>query len=180
MIKYIFIHHSAVSYNLNPDQWTQTNNYHRDVRGFPKSSLGFYVGYSYEISKDGLIRQARNDGEETAAVKGYNFESISICLDGNFDIELPTPMQSIALKNLLKEKMKAYNVPIKNILPHRAFANKSCYGSKLPDDWGQKLVEPLDNLSAFEKLRALFRQYNISTNTPIALSSKTRDNDYED
>lgn len=170
-IQYIFIHHTAVSYGVNPDQWNQTNDYHRDERQFPISSLGFYVGYNYEIAKDGTVRKAREDGEETAAVKGYNFCSLSICLDGNFDIELPTPMQTIALKNLLKDKMAKYSVPLSQVLPHRHFASyKSCYGSKLADDWAQKLVQPAADKTVFDTLVAFFKKYGLTANTKISLA----------
>lgn len=177
-IKYIFVHHTAVSYAVNPDQWEQTNVYHRDERQFPISSLGLYVGYNYEIAKDGTVRQARKDGEETAAVKGYNFCSLSICLDGNFDIELPTPMQVMALKNLLKQKSAQYGVPLANILPHRHFANKTCYGSKLDDNWAQSLVGPLPDQSLVDTLVAFFRKWGLTGNTKISVApvGEERDN----
>lgn len=169
-IKYIFVHHTAVSYDANPNQFEQTNAYHRDDRQFPISSMGFYVGYNYEIAKDGTVRQARKDGEETAAVKGYNFCSISICLDGNFDIELPTPMQVMALKSLLKQKAAQYSVPLENILPHRHFASKSCYGSRLADNWAQSLVGSIPSPSFVDSIIAIFRKLGISGSTKISLS----------
>lgn len=145
-IKYIFVHHTAVSYDINPDQWEQTNTYHKQKWDF-KSSLGHYAGYNYEISKNGTVRQARADGEETAAQIGLNHE-LSICLDGNFDIELPTKEQTEALTKLLQDKCKEHNISYTNILPHRIAEEmhfgqrrKSCYGSKLTDDWARNLVD---------------------------------------
>lgn len=114
-----------------------------------KSSLGLYVGYTYEIAANGTVRQARAIGEETAAVIGYNFNSVSICLDGNFDIEKPTIAQMKALRALLVEimGMKGVTVSIRNVLPHRGSYDllhepeqKSCYGRLLPDTWAQSLV----------------------------------------
>lgn len=108
------------------------------------SSLGSYVGYNYEISENGTVRQARQEGEETAAVIGYNFNSVSICLDGDFDIQQPTQAQENALASLLAGVIARHSVPIANIHPHRFACGippyKSCYGNLLPDNWGQILV----------------------------------------
>lgn len=143
-VNYIFVHHTAFSYRTNPDQWYQTNEYHRELWNF-KSSLGFYAGYNYEISANGTVRQARAEGEETAAVIGQNKNSVSVCLDGNFDIEDPTLQQKQALRKLLVEIMARHsNLSYKVILPHRSMCGippyKSCYGSRLADDWAQILL----------------------------------------
>jgi N-acetylmuramoyl-L-alanine amidase len=142
-IEFIFVHHTAVSYSKNPDQWGATNEYHKKTFNMV-SSLGFYVGYNYEISRDGVVRKAREEGEETAAVKGYNKNSVSICLDGDFDNEDPTDAQKTALSKLLKEVKERHSIPIENIRPHRAVANKTCYGKRLKDDWAQNLVRGVE------------------------------------
>ena len=165
-LKYIVVHHTAVSQTINPDQFDATNNYHKQMFGM-QSSLGFWVGYNYEISANGTVRQARVDGEETAAQLGHNKDSLSICMDGNFDIEMPTQAQIDSLKKLCTEKMAQYNIPLENVFPHRYFATytaegapfqanlspyktwdgcapyKSCFGSKLPDTWLPGLLKPI-------------------------------------
>lgn len=142
-IEYIFVHCTGVSRFTNPDQWHQTNLYHQQQWNF-RSSLGCYAGYTYEIAADGTIRQARQEGEETAAVIGYNKNSVSICLDGDFDTEQPTQAQASSLRQLLVEVQSRHNVPIKNIVPHRfACGNpprKTCYGNLLANDWAQRLI----------------------------------------
>jgi len=133
---HIFVHHTAVSYDKNPDQWNATNNYHRDKWGV-ESSLGYYAGYNYEISKIGSIKQFRVDGEVTVAQYQKNMNdgrAISICLDGNFDIEDPTDDQVKVLYSLIETKMKQYGIKRENIKPHRHVAPKTCWGSRLPDD----------------------------------------------
>ena len=107
-----------------------------------KSTLGFYVGYNYEIAKDGKTRQARSEDEETIGATGYNFNSIHICLDGNFDMEYPTWEQRLALKKLLGELVPKYQIKFENIIPHRRCvgANKSCFGSKLTDSYGRDIA----------------------------------------
>lgn len=135
----IIIHHTEVSRTANPDQWEQTNSYHKLRFNF-LSSMGFYVGYTYEIAADGTVRQARAEGEETAAVLGQNTSSISICLDGNFDIEMPTLAQVLALQKLLLEVSTRFHITPHKIFPHRFYCGtppyKSCCGSMLPDNWG--------------------------------------------
>lgn len=157
-IKYIVIHHTAVSHKVNPDQFINTNDYHKQLFNM-KSSLGFWVGYNYTISASGNVRQTRVDGEETAAQIGHNFDSISICLDGNFDIEFPTDAQVNALTELIKEKARIYGVRSENIVPHRRFANKSCYGKNLSDTWASNLIGlSTPSTSCVEKDRVIIEQ----------------------
>ncbi len=152
---FICVHHSAVSYGKNPDQFEANNNYHKSL-GYPKSSLGFYLGYTYEIASTGLVRQARADGEPTAATTqswarygvfprytGWmnDGRAIHICLDGNFDIEKPKPEQVYALRDLLIKKCKEYGIPKGNIYFHRNFAKKTCPGLGMSLDWIRGLVK---------------------------------------
>src|SRR3990167_2811105 len=139
-MKYIIIHHTGGT-NADPlfdtsNQWFWTvNEYHRQTFNM-KSSLGYYVGYNYFIDKWGAVMQARVDGEEGAHTRGYNHE-IGICLAGNFDFTLPTQPQIDALKLLLERLVDKHGIDPSNIVPHRHFAAKSCYGRKLGDDWAQ-------------------------------------------
>lgn len=156
MIKYLIIHHTAYSYSLNPDQFEQTNTYHKQKFNFI-SSLGFYVAYQYEISMAGTVRQARQDTEEGAHTIGHNKDSIAICLDGNFDVELPTLAQKIALTNLMKRLVLKYGILPENIVPHRKFATyKSCYGSLLSDTWARELVTGKNSM--LEQLKDLLQK----------------------
>lgn len=129
-IQFIFIHHSAVSYGKNPDQWKATDNYHK-AKGWGGG------GYNYEVAKNGSIHQFRPDGTPTAAQYQENMNdgrALSICLDGNFDIELPTEQQKLAVATWLKDKMERYNIPKGNVFCHRKVAPKSCPGKLLPDN----------------------------------------------
>lgn len=135
--EWIIVHHTAVSYDKNPDQFEATNNYHK--------SLGWgMIGYHYEIAKNGKLYKGRGETMVGAHTKQQmmNYKSIGICLDGNFDIELPTKEQEEALKGLIKQLQSKYGIPDSRIVPHRYFAGyKSCYGKLLADDWAQKLIQ---------------------------------------
>lgn len=101
------------------------------------SSLGYAIGYHWFIDKTGKTTQGRAYGDEGAHCVGHNIDSLGVCLAGNFDVTLPTKEQEDALRNLLN----GTNLPI---LPHRAFANKSCYGRKLGDTWASDLVKKIE------------------------------------
>ena len=131
------IHHSAVSYAVNPDQFIANNAYHRELWHF-KSSLGYYLGYNYEISKNGSVKQARADGEPTAACwqNGLNNgKCIHICLDGNFEIENPFCFSLCALNDLIDSLRVKYNIPYKNIFFHKQFSKTLCPGKKMSMDF---------------------------------------------
>ena len=142
-MKYIIIHHSGGT-DANPkadsSNYTvaQCNQDHK-IRFNMLSSLGYYVGYHYIITKDGTITQCRKDDEESAATIGHNKDSLNVMLCGNFDIQLPTTAQIEALKGFLQQKADLYSIPLYNIVPHRHFAQKSCYGNLLHDNWGQQI-----------------------------------------
>ncbi len=141
---YLIVHHSGGS-DSNPladssnFTFAQCEQLHKEKFNF-KSALGFWSGYQYYIEKSGKLYQARKDDEEGAHTIGKNSSSIGICLAGNFDATLPTQPQIDTLTKLLKEKMAQWNIPKENIVPHRSFANKTCYGMKLKDDWARKLI----------------------------------------
>lgn len=130
--KYIIVHHSAA--NTPTPQYDAIDAWHK-ARGFPQSESGYFVGYHRVIEKDGSVRVARRDGERDADTLGHNFDSLSVCLVGNFDETTPTPAQVDALGALLVEWATRYHIPAGDILPHRHFQNKSCYGSQLGDEW---------------------------------------------
>lgn len=130
--KYIVVHHSAAD---APDpQFEAINEWHRQ-RGFTASRSGKYVGYHVVIEKDGTVQRAREDLERDCDALGHNFDSLSVCLVGNFDKTDPTTPQILALGKLLADWCSKYTIHPTQIFPHRHFASKSCYGSRLENDW---------------------------------------------
>jgi len=136
--KYIIVHHTADG-SAGP-QLNKVNEYHK-YREFPKSSRGFFVGYHYFIEKDGAVIQAREDTDEGAHCKGYNFVSIGIGLAGNFDFEMPTAKQIYALGSLIATLCEKYKIKLEDIVPHRTFANTSCYGTRLSGSWARAVYK---------------------------------------
>lgn len=138
----IMIHHTGVSYKKNPDQFIANNSYHKQKWHF-KSSLGFYLGYTYEINRDGFIRQARAHGERTAACWQNNLNSgqcIHIALDGNFEIERPNPSEIYALRDLLRLLADRFNIKKENIYFHKQFSNTKCPGRNMDLNFIRSLI----------------------------------------
>jgi len=130
--QYIIVHHSATD-SPNP-QFDSINSWHK-ARSFPPSDLGYFVGYHRVIEKDGTIQIARGDLERDSDALGHNFDSLSVCLVGNFSVSEPTPKQVSALGALLAEWTEKYKIHPTLIFPHRHFGSTSCYGSKLENTW---------------------------------------------
>lgn len=128
----IIVHHSADA--TFADQLEKINEYHKS-RDFPVSSLGYYVGYHFIINHEGVLTQTRKIEDEGAHTKGLNFDSIGICLEGNFSEELPTEAQKATLGKLLLQLCELHGFDVTDIYPHRAFGNTSCYGDKLSANW---------------------------------------------
>lgn len=145
MIEYIIVHHTGGT-DANPK--ADSSNYtvkqcdvDHKARGFGKSKLGYHVGYTFFIDKQGVVTQTREVGEEGAHTVGKNTTSIGICLAGNFDVTLPTGPQVASLRELLLKYSKSLNISPDKIVPHRNFASKSCYGSQLPERWARELLK---------------------------------------
>lgn len=121
----IVIHHSADP-STSP-QFDKINGYHKS-KGFPRSSLGFYVGYNWLVEHDGQLKQARglNDhGAHTDAMcdGGHcNLVAYGVCLSGDFTRNLPTPGQCATLYDL----WKSLNYP--KLLLHSDVKQTSCPG----------------------------------------------------
>jgi len=143
--QFLIVHHTGGS-DTDPRADTSNhtfeivNDWHKHLWNF-KSSLGYYIAYHYFIDKTGKVTQGRADTDEGAHTIGKNNSSLGICLAGNFDITKPTTEQITALKALLKAKMTQYGVSMANVVPHRKFAKKSCYGNLLTDAWVQDLLK---------------------------------------
>lgn len=140
--KYLIVHHTGGT-DLNPLLDT-SNHTAEQVDAWHKAKGWDGIGYNWYIEKSGLLKKGRDEAKTGAHAIGYNDKSIGICLAGNFDATLPTQEQINTLRKLLVEKMAQYGIPKENIVPHRKFATKTCYGRKLSDDWAQKLLtEPI-------------------------------------
>lgn len=138
----IYVHHTAVSRNAQKKQFLPVNRYHQQQFGaYCVSSMAYFGGYHILIEPDGTEYRYREDNEEGCHTKGYNDTSLGVCLAGNFDIESPTDAQIKTLKARLKKWTMRFNISPELIYPHRAVANKTCYGTMLPNEWGRNILK---------------------------------------
>lgn len=127
----VVITHHAVS--LPHHTVADVDNWHRARWPGFVSRRGYHVGYHHVIHSDGTTTQTRDHDEEGAHCIGMNRSSIGVCFMGNFDLHMPTQAQLQAWDSLYSSLLKAYpGIPTR---PHRAYANKSCHGRLLSDDF---------------------------------------------
>lgn len=137
---YIILHHTITARDTTT--FEAVNNYHKGLWNF-ESSLGFFIGYHYFIDGKGKVYQGRNDWEAGAHCyqENKNYDSIGICLTGNFDTETPSQAQTASLGTLLKDLMQKHLIPKGNIKFHRDYAGyKSCPGTNIKTDFIDKLL----------------------------------------
>ena len=104
----IILHHSAIGGEAT--QLHRIDAYHKSL-GFPRSSMGFYVGYHCLIEKSGRKIWTRRPTEHGAhSGSKWNDRSIGICLAGNFVDEQPTKTQLNVLRDLVRRLKKRYNI----------------------------------------------------------------------
>lgn len=162
--KYLVIHHECPPVIVQGDRFNIVDQYHKSL-GWNK------IGYQYFIEKSGEVKQGRLDNEIGAHTKGHNTDSLGICLAGNFDLEMPTDNQIKSLQTLITTKMAQYSISSDKVVPHRYFATyslakegtpspntskwktwdntqpyKSCFGSKLDDNWLKQFFTQTDSI----------------------------------
>lgn len=94
----IIVHHSAGSPNTTREQIDEQHK---------KQGFGM-IGYHYVIEKDGTTQIGRPDWAVGAHALGANYDSIGICLPGNFQGTLPTEAQIKSLAALIKQIRNLY------------------------------------------------------------------------
>lgn len=146
----VVITHHALS--LKTHTVSDVDNWHRQRWPGFVSRAGFHVGYHYVIEWDGKVTQTRQHDEEGAHVIGMNRSSIGVCFMGNFDLHMPSTEQLKAWDKLYEKISKQYpNIPT---FPHRKYANKSCHGSLLADDFFSKRAQIVTLTQRIQMLRA--------------------------
>jgi N-acetylmuramoyl-L-alanine amidase len=127
---FVVLHHSA---DPSPKPQFDKIDMEHFARGFPKSSLGFYVGYHYFVGVDGTVKQARQEWEVGAhcAAKMMNYLGIGICLAGDFTQQQPTERQLEALAGLVSDVQHRNGIPDEAVLLHKECKPTACPGTDL-------------------------------------------------
>lgn len=146
--KAIVIHCTDTPYSKAKDQFNAVNAYHRDERSFPKSVLGWNVGYQRLIT-GGKNYKAREDYEEgmhtSQIVDGVsmNLQSLGVCVGFDGDVEYMPAEEYRLLKEQVSIWQKQYGIPNEKVYFHRKFNTaKTCPGSLITDAWLELLLAP--------------------------------------
>jgi N-acetylmuramoyl-L-alanine amidase len=124
--QFIFIHHSLTR-DSGTVSWNAIRSYHVDHLHW--RDIGYHYGIE-EINGRAEILVGRFEGETGAHTKGYNRDSIGICLVGNYDVEDVTIEKWGLTLQLVKNICLRYEIPVKNVLAHREVTpHKSCPGN---------------------------------------------------
>lgn len=167
-IRNIAIHHAggfqmnayASSRHLSFDD---INEAHKQRWNFPSQHIpGQYGGYNFIYDpKTRKFHQYRAIGEETAAQKGFNFDTVSICIIGNYSINPRTRLPVDKMEEFMEEDIASFiyklinqnfdsrdgiyiigvtgtniDLSVTRVHPHRFYqSGTECYGSALSDNW---------------------------------------------
>lgn len=143
--KYIVIHSTDVSWTKNRDQFLAVDNYHKG-KDYPKSSLGYYVGY-HRLITGGKNYPAKEDvevGAHTNQVengRSINLQSLGICVGFDGDVEYPHPDDYKLLQEQIWSWQEKYNISDEKVVFHRHFNTaKTCPGMLLGPEWKEELL----------------------------------------
>ena len=134
-MKYLIIHHTAVSRETQKAQFFPTNRYHKQKWNMV-SKFGYYHGYTHFVGTNGAITQVRGLGEEGMHTIGHNKSgNIAVCLAGNFNVELPNIKQVESLRKLIRDN------PDYQIAFHRDLQiNRTCPGNLFTKDYLKNVI----------------------------------------
>jgi N-acetylmuramoyl-L-alanine amidase len=127
----VFLHCTAYPHQdlVGKELVEAVRSWHLD-RGFSD------IGYHYLIDKNGTLLEGRNLEKTPAAQKGYNSNSIAICLDGLFEDQFNV-LQFDTLRKISYEINEVYNYDML-FRGHCEVSNKTCpvfdYGKVLSLD----------------------------------------------
>lgn len=117
--KYIILHHRAG--NGDADSIHSTHLVNNGWAG---------IGYHFYVRKDGSIYRGRPINAVGAHCNDYNWLSIGICFEGNFDNETMAAAQVKAGQELVSYLKGLY--PLAEVKRHKNFNSTACPGKKFP------------------------------------------------
>lgn len=132
--KYIVYHHTAIK-NITAEEIDQLH----------KNKGWNGIGYHYYIRKNGTVYSGRKENYEGAHVKGWNKETIGICLEGNFEEEYLSNEQAEALVKLSIYLCCKYDIT--DIIPHKKLGATLCPGKNFPlDDIKNSVIDSVKKI----------------------------------
>jgi N-acetylmuramoyl-L-alanine amidase len=128
-IKKIIIHHSASPVSTTVE----------DIDRWHKARGWSGIGYHYVCLEDGTIAKGRNINRSGAHTKGFNKDSIGLCVTGNFqDYHCPKPRFD-KLMAFVGELIEKHDLSWDHVYYHKQFGNTACCGHFLIEQLKQYL-----------------------------------------
>jgi hypothetical protein len=123
----IIIHHSLTK-DSGTVSWGAIREFHVKENGW--NNIGYHAGVEL-INNHYEILIGRPWDEMGAHTKGYNSDSLGVCLVGNFDEEKPSDAILYSGSQLIKYWMRTFHISVTNVYGHHDFnKDKSCPGTK--------------------------------------------------
>lgn len=117
----IILHHAAGNGSVE-----SVHNYHK--------GLGWSgIGYHYYVRKDGSIYRGRPEAMVGGHTSGYNYCSIGVCAEGNFETDVMSDAQREAIRALVLDIRTRY--PDTQTIRHKDVAATACPGKNYPFDY---------------------------------------------
>lgn len=117
----IILHHAAGNGSVE-----SVHNYHK--------GLGWSgIGYHYYVRKDGSIYRGRPEEMVGGHTSGYNYCSIGVCAEGNFETDVMSDAQREAIRALVLDIRTRY--PDTQTIRHKDVAATACPGKNYPFDY---------------------------------------------
>lgn len=128
-IKKIIIHHSASPVSTTVED---IDRWHKD-RGWRG------IGYHYVCLQDGSIAEGRNINRAGAHTRGYNKDSIGLCITGNFENHHCPKPRFDKLMSFVAKLIDKHNLSWDHVYYHQQFGNTACCGHFLIEQLKQYL-----------------------------------------
>ena len=116
----LVLHHEAASGSTAQ----QIHNYHKNANGWAG------IAYHYYIRKDGTIYRGRPENMQGGHCLNYNYCSIGICFEGNFENEQMGQAQINAGWELIADILRRY--PGITVRRHKDLNATACPGRNFP------------------------------------------------
>jgi len=134
----IIIHHTAVRRNTHVPFPTKLRNLqtysqqHAEFAPGRRKPVWPDVPYHFYIDANGTIAEGRDVRFAGSTNTNYNPSGfVQVALEGNFEVEQPTPVQLDALKAILAWQSRTHGVSLDMISTHRQHASTICPGKNL-------------------------------------------------
>lgn len=137
--QWIVVHHAA----QESGDAASIGRVHRDVNKWDGLGYHFVIGNGTQ-SRDGEVEvgfrwREQREGAHARVRAGddnrWNLHGIGICLVGDFTKSPPSQQQMEALVRLVRALMAEYDIPARDVVPHKFVHGTECPGARFP--WGQ-------------------------------------------